>query len=182
MCIRDSQDPIVIIDGLTKNWRYPGFRVSWTVGPKNIIEGISSAGSFLDGGCARPMQLASLDIVNSKIANQEAQSIQKEFIKKRDFIYNELTSLGIKISPKPDGAFYCWGDVSALPNSINDGISFFRKALEHKVITVPGQFFDINPGQRRSNRPSRFKNFVRFSFGPSIEELEMGIDSLKKMI
>ena len=29
-----DKDPIVIVDGLTKNWRYPGWRISWTLGRK----------------------------------------------------------------------------------------------------------------------------------------------------
>jgi aspartate/methionine/tyrosine aminotransferase len=62
----------------------------------------------------------------------------------------------------PQGTFYCWADVSALPPSLNDGMSFFRAALKEKVICVPGEFFDINPGKRRSGRPSRFRNHVRF--------------------
>ena len=45
-------------------------------------------------------------------------------------------------------------------------MSFFRAALERKVICVPGEFFDVNPGKRRSGRPSRFRHYVRFSFGP----------------
>jgi aspartate/methionine/tyrosine aminotransferase len=51
-----DKDPIVIFDGLTKNWRYPGFRVTWTVGPRAVIDAVASAGSFLDGGGSRPLQ------------------------------------------------------------------------------------------------------------------------------
>jgi aspartate/methionine/tyrosine aminotransferase len=29
-----DRDPVVLFDGLTKNWRYPGWRITWTVGPK----------------------------------------------------------------------------------------------------------------------------------------------------
>jgi len=32
--------------------------------------------------------------------------------------------------------------------------------------SVLGHFFDVNPGKRRSGRPSRFRDHVRFSFGP----------------
>ena len=49
-----ESDPIIIVDGLTKNWRYPGWRISWTLGPKSVIETIASAGSFLDGGANHP--------------------------------------------------------------------------------------------------------------------------------
>ena len=55
-----ERDPVVIVDGLTKNWRYPGWRISWTLGPKAVIEAIASAGSFLDGGANHPFQNAAL--------------------------------------------------------------------------------------------------------------------------
>ena len=31
-------------------------------------------------------------------------------------------------------------------------MGLFRAALEKKVIVVPGEFFDVNPGKRRSGR------------------------------
>jgi aspartate/methionine/tyrosine aminotransferase len=46
-----NADPIVIIDGLTKNFRYPGWRVGWVLAPKHVIHTLTAAGSFLDGGC-----------------------------------------------------------------------------------------------------------------------------------
>ena len=45
-----EKDPVVIIDGLTKCFRYPGWRVGWVVAPSHIINALTAAGSFLDGG------------------------------------------------------------------------------------------------------------------------------------
>ena len=62
-------------------------------------------------------------------------------------------------------------------------MSFFRAALaEKQVITVPGEFFDVNPGKRRSGRPSRFRRYVRFSFGPSMPVLEKAIARLDALV
>ena len=177
-----NRDPIVILDGLTKNWRYPGFRVSWTVGPKPIIEAVSSAGSFLDGGCSRPMQRAAVQLLRNEIADQEAKAIQTEFSKKREIMLRGLEELGIRVAVAPQGTFYCWGDVSGLPAEFNTGMLFFRKALENRVIVVPGVFFDINPGKRRPDRESRFGKYIRFSFGPSLGEVEEGIRRIRKML
>jgi len=33
-----------LIDGLTKNFRYPGWRVCWVIGPKNLISALSQSG------------------------------------------------------------------------------------------------------------------------------------------
>ena len=82
---------------------------------------------------------------------------------------------GVRFDREPDGTFYGWGDVSALPPSLNDGMGFFRAALEHQVICVPGEFFDVNPGKRRSGRASRFRNYVRFSFGPEEAAVVEGV-------
>jgi aspartate/methionine/tyrosine aminotransferase len=40
-----DRDPVVILDGLTKNWRYPGWRVTWTVGPKQVIDAFKDVAS-----------------------------------------------------------------------------------------------------------------------------------------
>jgi aspartate/methionine/tyrosine aminotransferase len=177
-----NSDPIIVVDGLTKNWRYPGFRVAWTVGPKQIIEGITSAGSFIDGGCPRPMQVAALSLVKREIADQEALAIKTVFRQKRDFMLKALNDLGIVVSPKPAGGFYCWGDLKHLPESINTGMKLFKLGLEAGLITVPGSFFDINPGHRRPDRQSRFANYTRFSFGPSMEEVKRGLAILEKLV
>ena len=66
-----DRDPVVILDGLTKNWRYPGWRVTWTVAPKKVIEGVSSAGSFLDGGGSRPLQRKAIELLAPTAAMAE---------------------------------------------------------------------------------------------------------------
>jgi aspartate/methionine/tyrosine aminotransferase len=175
-------DPVVILDGLTKNWRYPGWRICWTLGPKPIIEAISSAGSFLDGGCSRPMQRAAIGLLSRDIADAEAAGIQAAFTRKRQRMLDGLSELGIDVGLAPQGGFYCWGDLSGLPEPINTGMGFFREALKHQVIVVPGEFFDINPGQRRTGRPSRFRHHARFSFGPCMESVERGLENLSAMI
>jgi hypothetical protein len=58
-------------------------------------------------------------------------------------------------------------------------MSFFKAALKERVICVPGEFFDINPGKRRSGRASRFRQYVRFSFGP--EEFSV-VEGVKRML
>jgi hypothetical protein len=175
-------DPIVVFDGLTKNWRYPGWRVCWTIGPKNVIRAVGSAGSFLDGGPSRPMQRAAIPLLDPELAEREAAAIRETFGAKRDLLVNGLRELGVRFDLEPEGTFYGWGDLSGLPEGLRHGDSFFRAALEHKVIVVPGEFFDVDPGQRRGGRPSRFRHHVRFSFGPSERTLRTALERLGAMI
>ena len=84
-------------------------------------------------------------------------------------------------SRDPEGTFFCWGSVEKLTPPLNDGFQFFRAALSERVITVPGEFFDVNPGKRRMD-PGRLKSFVRFSFGAPMLVVERGIARLEAMV
>jgi aspartate/methionine/tyrosine aminotransferase len=177
-----DRDPIIIFDGLTKNWRYPGWRVAWTLGPRDVISKLSSAGSFLDGGGSRPLQRAAISLLDDEPTLAETRAIRQVFRKKRDVVLGRLEAMGIAIDRAPEGTFYVWGDLKNLPASLSTGMQFFRAALENQVICVPGEFFDVNPGRRRAGRQSRFRQHMRFSFGPPLERLESGLDRLESMI
>ena len=177
-----DRDPVVVFDGLTKNWRYPGWRVTWSVGPKRVADALASAGSFLDGGGSKPLQRAAIPLLAEAHVVAETQAIHAVFREKRDFLLSRLERLGVRFDRAPDGTFYCWGSVAGLPAPMSDGMGFFRAALEHKVIAVPGEFFDVNPGKRRSGRASRFKDYVRFSFGPSMATLEKAVTRFEAMV
>ncbi|MGZ8392372.1 MAG: pyridoxal phosphate-dependent aminotransferase [Gemmatimonadales bacterium] len=175
-------DPIVLFDGLTKNWRYPGWRCSWIVAPQPVIEAVSSSGSFLDGGGSKPLQRSAIPLLAADVVRAETAAIRRAFLSKRETLSRGLKHAGVRFDVDPEGTFYCWGDISALPPPINDGMSFFRAALERQVICVPGEFFDVNPGKRRSGRPSRFRQYVRFSFGPEAAAVAEGVRRIQVMV
>jgi len=177
-----ERDPVVIFDGFTKNWRYPGWRVTWTLAPKDIVEALASAGSFLDGGGTKPLQRAAVPLLAEDHVVAETKAIQAAFRLKRDFLLSNLERIGVRVDRPPDGTFYVWGSVDQLPAPMNDGMGLFRAGLEEKIIVVPGEFFDVNPGKRRQGRASRFKNHVRFSFGPPMTTLERAIERLERMV
>lgn len=172
--------PIIIVDGLTKNWRYPGWRISWTVGPKEVINTIASAGSFLDGGACSLIQQAVLELVEPAHVIQETIALQRCFLQKRDYMLQRLLKMGIQVEVAPQGTFYIWANLSQLPKSLRDGFKFFEAGLEEQVITVPGVFFDVNPEHRRTH--ARFKQYSRISFGPEMSLIERGLDKIERVI
>jgi aspartate/methionine/tyrosine aminotransferase len=177
-----NRDPVVIFDGLTKNWRYPGWRVTWTVAPRQVIDAVASAGSFLDGGGNKPAQRAAIPLLDEAHVVAETLAINRAFREKRDRLLAGLMKLGVRADRVPDGTFYVWGNVAHLPPPLNDGMGFFRAALGKKVIVVPGEFFDVNPGKRRAPRASRFRQYVRFSFGPAMETIETALARLEQLV
>jgi aspartate/methionine/tyrosine aminotransferase len=177
-----NDDPVMLLDGLTKNWRLPGWRVCWIVAPKNVIVTIQSVGSFLEGGANHPLQVAAIPLVEYEYAQREAKAIQDSFRAKRDFVVKRLNEIGMKVHHPPNATFYAWADLSELPPGLDNGLAFFEEALKAKVILVPGIFFDINPGKRRELFSSPYHHFVRVSFGPSMDTLVQGLQALEFMI
>ncbi|MGH7509373.1 MAG: pyridoxal phosphate-dependent aminotransferase [Gemmatimonadales bacterium] len=181
--VRDvDADPVVLFDGLTKNWRYPGWRCTWIVAPQQVIEAVSSSGSFLDGGGSKPLQRSAVPLLAPVHVRAETEAIRAAFLRKRQILSEGLRAAGVRFDVEPEGTFYCWGDISALPPAINEGMAFFRAALERQVICVPGEFFDVNPGKRRSGRPSRFRHYVRFSFGPEESSVVEGVRRIQALV
>lgn len=177
-----DEDSVVLIDGLTKNWRLPGWRICWVIGPKNLITALSQAGSFLDGGANHPMQLAAIPLLDPAHVAIEKMALQKHFKKKRDHVLARLHELHLDVECPPTSTFYIWLNLEKLPPPLNNGLTFFEELLKEKTIVIPGIFFDINPSHRRNLFNSPCHHFVRLSFGPPIEDLDKGLDAIANVL
>lgn len=176
-----ERDPVLIVDGLTKNFRYPGWRVGWIVGPREIIEQVGRAASAIDGGPPLATQRAAIEVLAPARADQETQAVREVFAHKRRIMLDALSALGIRIPCPPRATFYVWGDISGLPAPFNDADTFFRAALERRVMVVPGRFFDVNPIGDRPVNPI-YRNWLRFSFGPPEANMRLGLSRLSEMM
>ena len=176
-----ERDPVLLIDGLTKSFRYPGWRVGWAVGPREMVETLGRAASAIDGGPSMPIQRAALTVLEPARADQETTALRNVFSRKRNLMCERLRAMGVRLAAEPQGTFYAWGTIENLPAPLNDVETFFRRALDRRVLTVPGVFFDVNPGKLRPGT-SPFQRWMRFSFGPSEDNVRMGLDRLEAMV
>lgn len=176
-----EKDPVLIVDGMSKSFRYPGWRLGWTLGPSSIIEKLNRAAAAIDGGPSLPAQRLAIKALEPERADQETNAVRKVFTRKRNLMLDGLRSIGIRCEPESNGTFYVWGDLGGLDKPFNDAEAFFQAALERKVMTVPGRFFDVNPGG--ANPPMKeLKKWVRFSFGTPEEKMAVGLERLGEMI
>ena len=176
-----NRDPVVLFDGLTKNYRYPGWRVGWALGPRDIVRSVTASGSWVDGGPPRAMQRAAVEVLEPARADQETDTVRRVFTEKRNLTVARLRALGIEVVGEPNSTFYVFGSVAKLPVPLNDGVAFLRESLKRKVLTVPGEYFDVNPHRRRA-APSPLTGWVRFSFGPPLDNLRQGLERLAALI
>jgi len=176
-----DRDPVLIFDGLTKSFRYPGWRVGWVLGPPALVESMARTASSIDGGPSRVAQRAAMTALEPARADQETSALRQVFCAKRNLMLQRLSDMGVRFVHPNASTFYCWGSLEDLPAPLNDGTAFFRAALERKVLTVPGEYFDIDPGARRAGE-SPFRQWMRFSFGPPMDNVKLGLERLEAMI
>ena len=176
-----NREPVILFDGLTKGYRYPGWRVGWALGPPAIVESLARTASALDGGPSRIAQRAAIEALEPSRADQETRALRDVFSRKRNTMLDALKAMGVRFAHEPRATFYCWGSLEDLPEPFNDAMSFFWKALDHRVLTVPGQFFDVNPGKWRKP-PSPYEQWMRFSFGPPMDNMRQGLARLTTML
>lgn len=174
-------DTVLLVDGLTKGFRYPGWRLGWIVGPAQTIEQITRTAGAIDGGAPTIVQRAALDVLKPGYADQETRAVRAAFARKRSLILDGLMSIGVRVPHSPRGSFYVWGDISGLPASLQDADAFFHAALSKRIVTVPGRCFDVNPGMLRLP-DAEYRRWVRFSFGPSAENLKSGLARLRELV
>ena len=175
-----NTDEVIIIDALTKSFRYPGWRLAWILGPTHIIENLGRAASGIDGGPSLPIQRAAIQLFEPARADMETKALRVVFSRKHNIAINALREMGIICSGDASSTFYIWGDISKLPPPINDAGVFFKEALKHKVLVVPGTLFNINPGKQK--KEIQFQHYVRFSFGPAEDNLKMGLNHIADLI
>ncbi len=176
-----ENDPVVVFDGLTKSYRYPGWRAGWAVGPKHIIEQMNRAASAVDGGPSMLTQRAALEALKPERVATTTKALRIEFAKKRDYMLKELKDMGIEPAQAPNGTFYIWANIEKLPAPINDADDFFFACLEEKVMTVPGHFFDVRPYRvRPAEEP--YRHWVRLSYGPDMETVKKGLKRMRDVI
>lgn len=179
-----NKDPVLILNGLTKAFRLPGWRICWIVGPEEYINALSSAGSFLDGGSNAPFQYAAVDFLKPLSVHREMKALQMHFKMKRDYIISRLSNMGFTFNERntPNSTFYLWLNLSHLPGKLSNCLGFFHECLHEKVIVVPGFFFLINPQNLSRLEDVIWYNFVRISYGPEMAHLEQGMDGIQRVL
>ena len=122
-------DPVVLFDGLTKNWRYPGWRTHLDRRPASGDRGgleqrlvprrrRQQAAPALRRAAARPV---------GGLRGDGGDPTTRFFASGRSWATGSARP-GVRFDLEPEGTFYWWGDVSALPPSINTGMTFFQRA------------------------------------------------------
>lgn len=121
----------ITLNGFSKSFGMPGWRVGYLHAPKKIITEMIKLQQLLYCCASSTAQHAAIAALRDR---DQADKIKKQYQRKRDLIYNGLKNKFNLI--KPVGSFYAFVEV---PNG--DAVTFCKRALKVGVALVPGEVF-----------------------------------------
>jgi len=172
--IKELYEQIITVNGVSKAYSMTGWRIGYAAGPKWIIDASGKIQSQTTSNPCSISQKASVAALNGD--HGVVENMKAEFLKRRDFMYNELNQIpGIKVN-KPEGAFYMLVSVQELMGKTIDGIEMKTSADlatylldKYLLATVPGDAFGA-------------EGYLRLSYADSLENLGKAVERLKKAV
>lgn len=156
---------VIVINGFSKYFCMPGFRVGWMILPPNLIKPAENIAQNLYLSAPTLSQYGAIEAFDYDYLAY----VKDEFKKRRDYLYNELKEI-FKIDAKPDGAFYLWCDVSKYTKN---AVDFSYELLDKiQVAITPGIDFGKNQTDTK----------LRFAYTRSIEHMSEGVKRLKEYL
>ena len=148
---------------LSKSFNVTGFRISFCIGNKSIVNALKLLRSQYDFGMAYPVQKAAIAALKGPRDNVKAQCM--EYQRRRDALLNGLRRYGWDV-PDSHGTMFVWLPVPAGYTSAS-----FCEALMEKagVIGTPGTAFG-----------PKGEGYVRFALTKPAEELAFIADVIGK--
>ena len=156
----------------SKSFAMTGWRVGYVGGPKPVIDAMNKLQSQMTSHITSFVQMAAATALNDPAGAQSIESMRLEFEKRGRHMWERLSALPNVTCVRPQGAFYCFPDVSAYfgktvgETKITDAVSFAAALLEKAhVAVVPGN-------------DSGFDTHVRLSFATSMQQIDKGLDRI----
>ena len=150
---------------LSKSYAMTGWRLGYTVAPEPWMTGLRKTTLYSSNGVSTPTQWAGLAALTDD-SDLLARNLLA-YRQRRDLLVDGLNELGLTCA-KPAGAFYAFPDVTRVSGNSREGAEILLEQAQ--VATVPGIVFG-NHGE----------GHLRFSFSTSLETIEAGLDSLRRI-
>lgn len=162
-------EDVFVVNSFSKYYCMTGWRLGWLVAPTDYVPAIERMQAHFFICPPAPSQWAGVAaLAPESTAIFEAQ--RRELEQRRDYLVPALDGLGLRVACRPDGAFYCYTDVSAFTH---DSWDFAMRLLQTTGVAVtPGRDFGMH----------RASEFVRISFTSSLPALREGVEAMRAFL
>lgn len=123
---------VLIIRGFGKTYGCTGWRLGYSAGPIHLVQQMTKLQQYTYVCAPTPLQVAAAEAYRCDLSGALAA-----YERRRNMVLDAFK--GVVDLPRPDGAFYAFVPV---PERLGlSGSAFCARALEHRVLVVPGGVF-----------------------------------------
>jgi aspartate aminotransferase len=160
-------DRTIILDGFSKTYAMTGWRLGFGIMPEELAAVVAKLQTNVASCTASFIQVAGIEALTGP--QEWVDNVVEQFRKRRDLIVDGMNSIPSFHCHKPLGAFYVF------PNIKKTGID--SKTLANRI---------LNEGGVACLSGHTFgkygEGYLRFSYANSIENIEKGIDRIRKLL
>ncbi len=172
--VPDLADQCLVVNGVAKTYAMTGWRVGWMIGPRDVMKAAINFQSHATSNVGNVSQVAALAAVSGDLT--AVSEMRDAFARRGATMHRMLSAIPGVTCMEPQGAFYCFPNVTGLLNVDIRG----KKAAtsleladlllsEANVAIVPGEAFGA-PG------------FARLSFALGDADLEEGVRRIADLV
>ncbi len=170
----EIKDLTIVINGVSKTYAMTGWRIGFAAANDKIATAMANIQSHAASNPNSIAQAATVAALGG--GDDEIEKMRIEFMKRRDFMVDEINKIEGVSCKKPQGAFYIMMNISGLLGReyygkvINNADDFAESFLNvARVAVVPGTGFGA-------------PQYVRWSYATSVENITEGLLRLKKFL
>lgn len=167
-------DRFVVVNGVAKTYAMTGWRIGWMIGPKDVMDAAVNYQSQTTSNISNIAQVASATALNGSL--DDVAMMRAAFDARRQKMVSMLNDIPGVSCPTPEGAFYCFPNVTGLLGRPLGGkvSSTSAELAEHlletiKIAVVPGEAFGA-PG------------YFRLSYALGDDDLAEGLLRLRDFV
>lgn len=172
--VPDVAQQCLIVNGVAKTYAMTGWRVGWMIGPEDVIKASTNFQSHATSNVCNVAQRAAIAALDGPL--DAVAEMREAFARRASIMHEMLNAIDGVVCPEPQGAFYCYPDMTGLLGREIGGVvatttvELADLVLEQaKVAFVPGEAFGL-PG------------YGRFSFALGDDDLIEGIRRLADLV
>jgi aspartate aminotransferase len=171
------QELVLTVNGVSKTYAMTGWRIGYVAGPAPLVKAAATLQSHATSDAASFSQAGATEaLVKLEPSAESLRRMRAEFDRRRRQMHRRLNELpGVKCL-EPQGAFYCFPNISGLfgrvirGRTVRSSLDFVSLCLEEaKVALVPGEAF----GSARH---------VRLSYAVNYDAINAGLDRLAALL
>jgi aspartate aminotransferase len=154
----------ITVNGVSKAYSMTGWRIGYLGATEDIATKIKNLQSHSTSNPSSISQKAAAAALRD--SEDTIKEMVKKFKERRDKIVDGLNKIKGFSCRKPEGSFYCFCNIK---DTGLDSMKLANKLLDEiKVVVIPGVVFGDD-------------DYIRISYACNMEEIEEGLNRLKKL-